>query len=316
MKQEVFFNMNEFIRDKFTTLEHGCNKSDYYEEDCIVIISAFIDSLSRSKNNTDKTFLSNCMTCMYADTYKNLNFKVKNNVHTSNDQFLLDALKSCMDNTELMNSIKNPDLLFELVKNELEFIHLNEFGKINQFKHLTNEDNRTIMRINPAHKFDLKLYDRYLDTSRYVDYFKENDKVSLDNDPIEEIENFLRKLYQIDRRNFEDNFKEMLKTYYKWTKYMTYNDPKITELSSHLQILSIIEKNSIEDLASSTIETNTMLYNLIDEYIYRSINPIEVLKRNDTNEIITEDKVNAFIIKNSTKQVLEKLGFDTKRKIK
>ena len=317
-KSEVFFDINEFIREKIGLLSYEANKNGYFNDDCAVIISDFLLNASKSKKKVNKDFTEHAMTCMYADTYKIINFRKKNNTHDYNDDFLLEQLKNVEGKDEIVESINNPNVLFEFVKNELEFIKLNELGKINLFKHLNETDHRNIIRVNDSHRFDLKIYDNYIDTNRYISFYKEMTDTDIDDvsDPIEDIEAFMRKLYYTDRKNFNNNYKDMLKTYYKWNKFTTYNDPKVIEISDRLRMISLIEKNTLEDLENVSLENNHFLYTIIDEYIYRALNPIEFIKRSDYVEAVTEEKVDSFISKNTNKTVLNKLGFENKTKKK
>lgn len=316
---EAFFNTNEFIRNNLRIVFDETAKKGYDKEISCELLTDFYHDMHHSDKLIDRLFYLTSVTCMYADAYKILADSYRKNTFSRDDAWFFYFLQGQKSIPDFLEETDNPNILYDLIRYSSNYNDMNELGKRSIFKKLSLDEHKQITRMNNVHKLDNKIYGDYVPTSRYVRFFEEEEiqnNAILNVDQIENIENFLKELYKTDKKNFNDNFFDMLKVYYKWTKYMTYNDPKVEQINEKLKMISLIEKNSLESLGKVAVESKDFLYNLIDEYIYHSLIPTEEIKRGKEKIIVTEEMVDAFIKKNSNKTVLEKLGFIDKQKKK
>lgn len=276
-------NFNELTREQLVKLHN----EDYDE---------FMELMDNLPKNSPEDY-DKILRLLAKDTYVYLNYCFINNDIRINE-------KEFFENFE---AIENEDLLETFILNNYDnlidfgmyFMTNNPLYKTRCFLELTEEQNKKICQLYPAHLLDLQAYTEDLGVNKIIDYYhylKDADDNRFTNLMIaKDVFEYLEYLYDKNQYLFEKTIEEIRNKIYKWNRY-TIDNSNEDILEEEQKFIDFLETNDALELGEVALENpnilNEMLFQLFDYEIEKQ----EVIVDENGNSIkVTEEEVDAYM---------------------
>lgn len=260
--------------------------------------------------NSDVKFLQNIANGIfevaYLDAYKVLNLKNRESNLTYEEIEIYNRISSILNFQELENAVLSIDAFLEdLLKYVLEFYRYNILRKIKTVKALTSAQCASLLYNFKLFDNDFMEYDSPVNLSTLIDYYKKEMKIyemtPIDTGAIsanlsEEIIGFIKNLAGMDFDSFETLMEEIIKTDYKWSKYIVdkKNFNNVVDIGDFEEKVEMYENNSLDSLILEEV--------LIDDYYLNTLIDGVILTKGDNlyldKSIINEQMVDDYYTKN------------------
>lgn len=259
-----------------------------------------------SENVIWENIFNGILEVSFLDAFKVLNLKNRESSLEFDEIETYNKICSIGNFEELENAVLTIDDFFEdLLNYTLEFYRYNILRKTKAVKSLTASQSAMLLYNFKLFENDFKEYDNNLNLDTILNYYKKEMKVyemtPVDTGAIsanlsEEIIGFIKNLAGIDFDSFEILMEEIIKTDYKWSKYIV--DSKmfnnIVETGDLEEKIEMYENNSIDSLIVEEV--------LIDDYYLNSLIDGIILTKCDnlyvSEDLLNEDIVNDYYTKN------------------
>lgn len=258
-----------------------------------------------SENMILENIFNGILETCFLDTIKVLNLKNRESRLEYDEIEIYNRICSIGNFEELENAIFTMDNLFEdLLNYTLEFYRYNIFRKIKAVKSLSASQSAMLLYNFKLFENDYEEYSNNLNLNTILNYYKKEMKVyemtPMDTGAIsanlsEEITGFIKNLAGIDFDSFETLMEEIIKTDYKWSKYIV--DSKmfnnIVDIGDFEEKIDMFENNSIDSLIVEELLTDDYYLNsLIDGIILTKCDNLYV-----SEDLLNEDIVNDYYTK-------------------
>ena len=267
------FLSNDVIRNFILKMifNDGVKNIEVDENFHIYLVSQEILEMYNSDIKLLQNIANGIFEIAYLDAYKVLNLKNRESNLTYEEIEIYNKISSILNFQELENAVLSIDTFLEdLLKYVLEFYRYNILRKIKTVKALTSAQCASLLYNFKLFDNDFMEYDSLVNLNTLIDYYKKEMKIyemtPIDTGAIsanlsEEIIGFIKSLAGMDFDSFETLMEEIIKTDYKWSKY-------------------IIDKNIpiINKLNPASMITDSFYslyyYNTLDRYIFDIISLI------------------------------------------
>ena len=260
--------------------------------------------------NSDVKFLQNMANGIfevaYLDAYKVLNLRNRESNLTYEEIEIYNRISSILNFQDLENAILSIDAFLEdLLRYMLEFYRYNILRKIKTIKSLTSAQCASLLYNFKLFDNDFMEYDSLVNLNTLVDYYKKEMKVyemtpmdtgKISSNLCKEIIGFIRSLAGTDIDSFETLMEEIIKTDYKWSKYII--DKKkfnnIINIRDFKLKIDNYENNSLDSLILEEVLIN-------DNYLDILVDGIILTKGDNLyldKKIINEEMVDDYYTKN------------------
>lgn len=308
---QKIIDFNEIYRIKIKEYIDTLKESYYYEDRIEIELYKKIVKL-KEENILNFNILT---TLVFADAYKILNQLLKTNNITNEEIELFNLLKIIDSIDYLANNIDHGTISL-LLDYSLRYHKSNKLFKIECLYNLDEEDNKKISSINLPHTLELKRYKQYLKNEDLMKIKKElilkNNQTNIISDwniednVLEMITSFIKNLYTLNPNNFYDLFRDIIKTNYKWNKYIIDHTDCDIKNTIEYNIVKKIEEYDFELLARYAIRNYVFLKELIDNYFYYNEEKSEQYSFDDELITFTESDVKKYT-KNYSNNIKQKL---------
>lgn len=242
----------------------------------------------------------------FLDAYKVLNLKNRESTLNFDEAQIYNKVCSIIDFEDLENAVMTIDDFLEVLLNyALEFYRYNILRKIKTVKALSSAQCAWLLYRFKLFDNDYKQYGETINLDILLSYYKKEMKTyemtPIDNGAIsanlsEEIIGFIKSLAGMDFDSFETLMEEIIKTDYKWSKYIVdkKNFNNIVDIGDFEEKIEMYENNSLKSLISEEI--------LVDDYYLNALVDGIILTKCDNlyldEDIINEEMVDDYYTKN------------------
>ena len=156
---------------------------------------------------------------IYIDSYKYLKYKENNLILGDSEKVFFDFLKNMECEEDIATIISySPDYYSLMICTAYEYNNLDYLTKYILLKSLNKEDNQFLNKCCPIHQNDLKKIDNFINLDALMNSYLKlaindyNDNYEInDEDIINILKNFIKKLYIVDQNNFKLLIHEIIK---------------------------------------------------------------------------------------------------------
>ncbi len=302
------FLSNDVIRNFILKMifNDGVKNIEVNENFHIYLVSQEILEMYNSDIKLLQNIANGIFEIAYLDAYKVLNLKNRESNLTYEEIEIYNKISSILNFQELENAVLSIDTFLEdLLKYVLEFYRYNILRKIKTVKALTSAQCASLLYNFKLFDNDFIEYDSLVNLNTLIDYYKKEMKIyemtPIDTGAIsanlsEKILGFIKSLAGMDFDSFETLMEEIIKTDYKWSKYIV--DKKkfnnIINIRDFKLKIDNYENNSLDSLILEEVLIN-------DNYLDILVDGIILTKGDNLfldKKIINEEMVDDYYTKN------------------
>ena len=302
------FLSNDVIRNFILKMifNDGVKNIEVNENFHIYLVSQEILEMYNSDIKLLQNIANGIFEIAYLDDYKVLNLKNRESNLTYEEIEIYNKISSILNFQELENAVLSIDTFLEdLLKYVLEFYRYNILRKIKTVKALTSAQCASLLYNFKLFDNDFIEYDSLVNLNTLIDYYKKEMKIyemtPIDTGAIsanlsEKILGFIKSLAGMDFDSFETLMEEIIKTDYKWSKYIV--DKKkfnnIINIRDFKLKIDNYENNSLDSLILEEVLIN-------DNYLDILVDGIILTKGDNLfldKKIINEEMVDDYYTKN------------------
>lgn len=302
------FLSNDVIRNFILKMifNDGVKNIEVNENFHIYLVSQEILEMYNSDIKLLQNIANGIFEIAYLDAYKVLNLKNRESNLTYEEIEIYNRISSILNFQELENAVLSIDTFLEdLLKYVLEFYRYNILRKMKTIKALTSAQCAFLLYNFKLFDNDFMEYDSLVNLNTLIDYYKKEMKIyemtPIDTGAIsanlsEEIIGFIKSLAGMDFDSFETLMEEIIKTDYKWSKYIVdkKNFNNVVDIGDFEEKVEMYENNSLDSLILEEV--------LIDDYYLNTLIDGVILTKGDNlyldKSIINEQMVDDYYTKN------------------
>ena len=249
MNKEINYNrkVRKTLNKLFTKIKKELKNKKFSND--IYAYNILISILKNSKIKENNILLNLFYMTGYSDMYMDLNYKLKTNKISIEEQEIFNLLKkidNCKDLEILFNS---QSVLIYAMDKIFKFNDLNGYDKIFIGKLLSDDDVKKINRINTLFSIDYKNYNIDVDIHFILNQMNKGIVVHSREQLLFDASQFIKKLILIDDKNIIKTLKRLVIFDAKLSNYLlkSDNDQSNDQILKMAERLNMFEKNNFNE---------------------------------------------------------------------